>query len=341
MSKDQELVKVKRDTKSLVMKNLIVMAVLIIIALTGVISWFTNKTKAEADGINVKCEAPKGLKIAVVQHGDPAPKVDDETKWSEGEITLTKEDYPFLKEQSIIEITSDGTDFYKPKLTQENGKAKPDTSGVWDVADKDSYLSIDVYMKTGEEHVVYLNSETEISPISTTLTGEQSGNKSDDGNFSKDCIVGAVRLSTVSTVSTVNSTDSTIKNLWIPAPQIHYNSDKKEVTLNNTPDTPGDTFKHMYWKVTKNPDGKTGTPNGTKPIEYTEYNGVITNTNGKFTLGKNSLGENYEFAKLTKQPSDKYATGMATVNIWVDGEDDEARFAMVGGKFKATIKLSL
>lgn len=331
MSKDQKLVKIKRDTKSLVMKNLIVMAVLIIIALTGVISWFTNKTKATADGINVICEAPKGLKIAVVQHGEPAPDVNDETQWSEGEITLTKEDYPFLKEQSIIEITSDGTDFYKPKLTQENGKAKPDPSSVWDVADKDSYLSIDVYMKTGEDHVVYLNSGTEISPNSTTLTGENSGNKSDDGNFSKDCIVGAVRLSTVSTVSTVDGTDSTIKNLWIPAPQIHYDSDNKKVTLSNTS---GDTFKHKYWKVTKNSDGKIGMPQGTTPVEY---EGVITNTNNNFKLGKN-----YNFAKLTKnQSSDKYATGMTTVNIWVDGEDDEARFAMVGGKFKATIKLSL
>ena len=325
MSKDQKLVKIKRDTKSLVMKNLIVMAVLIIIALTGVISWFTNKTEATADGINVICEAPKGLKIAVVQHGDPAPDVNDETQWSEGEITLTKEDYPFLKEQSIIEITSDGTDFYKPKLTQENGKAKPDTSSEWDVADKDSYLSIDVYMKTGEDHMVYLNSGTEISPISTTLTGEQSGNKSDDGDFSKDCIVGAVRL------STVNSADSKLKNLWIPAPQIHYDSDKKEVTLGNTS---GDTFKHKYWKVTKNSDGTTGKPTGTAPVEYKD---VITNTNNDFKLGKN-----YDFAMLTKkQPSDKYASGMTTVNIWVDGEDDEARFAMVGGKFKATIKLSL
>ena len=128
MSKDQKLVKIKRDTKSLVMKNLIVMAVLIIIALTGVISWFTNKTKATADGINVTCETPKGLKIAVVRHGEEAPDVNDDTQWSEGEITLTDDKYTFLKEQSIIEITSDGTDFYKPKLTQENGKAKPDTS---------------------------------------------------------------------------------------------------------------------------------------------------------------------------------------------------------------------
>ena len=325
MSKDQKLVKIKRDTKSLVMKNLIVMAVLIIIALTGVISWFTNKTEATADGINVTCETPKGLKIAVVRHGEEAPDVNDDTQWSEGEITLTDDKYPFLKEQSIIEITSDGTDFYKPKLTQENGKAKPDTSSVWDVADKDSYLSIDVYMKTGEDHVVNLNSGTEISPISTTLTGEQSGNKSDDGDFSKDCIVGAVRL------STVNSTDSTIKNLWIPAPQIHYDSEEKKVTLGNIS---GDTFEHKYWKVAKNSDGKTGMPQGTAPVKY---EGVITNTNDNFKLGKNC-----KFAELTKkQPSDKYATGMTTVNIWVDGEDDEARFAMVGGKFKATIKLSL
>lgn len=325
MSKDQELVKIKRDTKSLVMKNLIVMAVLIILALTGVISWFTNKTKATADGINVTCETPKGLKIAVVRHGEEAPDVNDDTQWSEGEITLTDDKYPFLKEQSIIEITSDGTDFYKPKLTQENGKAKPDTSSEWDVADKDSYLSIDVYMKTGEDHVVNLNSGTEISPISTTLTGEQSGNKSDDGDFSKDCIVGAVRL------STVNSTDSTIKNLWIPAPQIHYDSEEKKVTLGNIS---GDTFEHKYWKVAKNSDGKTGMPQGTAPVKY---EGVITNTNDNFKLGKNC-----KFAELTKkQPSDKYATGMTTVNIWVDGEDDEARFAMVGGNFKATIKLSL
>lgn len=326
MSKDQKLVKIKRDTKSLVMKNLIVMAVLIIIALTGVISWFTNKTEATADGINVTCKAPKGLKIAVVRHGDSPPT--DKDFENNGTITLNDDKYPFLKEQSIIEITSDGTDFYKPKLTQENGKAKPDPSSVWDVADKDSYLSIDVYMKTGEDHVVYLNSETEISPISTTLTGEQSGNKSDDGNFSKDCIVGAVRLSTV---STVDSTDSTIKNLWIPAPQIHYNSDKKEVTLGNTS---GDTFIHKYWKVVKNSDGKTGMPQGTEAVKKA---GVITNTNNDF-----KLGENCKFAELTKkQPNDEYATGMTTVNIWVDGEDDEARFAMVGGKFKATIKLSL
>ena len=84
----------------------------------------------------------------------------------------------------------------------------------------------------------------------------------------------------------------------------------------------------------KNSDGKTGMPQGTDAVKNAD---VITNTNNDF-----KLGENCKFAELTKkQPNDEYATGMTTVNIWVDGEDDEARFAMVGGKFKATIKLSL
>lgn len=331
MSKDQELVKIKRDTKSLVMKNLIVMAVLIIIALTGAISWFTSKTEATADGINVKCEAPDGLEVAIVPHGST-----EELEYQSGTIDLTKcksLSNLFLK-LSFEELTSDGRYFYKPKITQNSKGASVDTKSdePWINAENAyttnfsvnsslSYLSVDVYMRSKNAHTIVLGSDTYVKPDSDTLNGAGSGNKSQLGNFSKDCIVGAVRL------STVNSTDSTIKNLWIPAPQIHYNSDNKEVTLNNTS---GDTFKHMYWKVIK----ETGKPQGTTPEEYT---GVITNTSNDF-----KLGENCKFANLTKkESSDKYATDMTTVNIWVDGEDAEARQAMVGGSFTASIKLKI
>lgn len=33
-------------------------------------------------------------------------------------------------------------------------------------------------------------------------------------------------------------------------------------------------------------------------------------------------------------------TGMVTCNMWVDGEDAEARLALVNGKFKAKLLLS-
>ena len=334
MSKDQKLVKIKRDTKSLVMKNLIVMAVLIIIALTGVISWFTNKTEATADGINVTCEAPDGLEVAIVPHDGSKEGLNYQT----GTIDLTKCESlsNLFSKLSFEELTSDGLHFYKPKLNQSGSTVTVDTTDKWLDAEAYAYknhsndtsipyLSLDIYMRSKNAHTIVLGSDTYIKPDSDKLNGADSGNKSKLGDFSKDCIVGAVRL------STVNRDDSELKNLWIPAPQIHYNSDKKEVTLDNTPDTPGDTFKHKYWEV----NGETGMPQGKEPVEYKK--GVITNTNNNFKLGKN-----YNFAKLTKnQSSDKYATGMTTVNIWVDGEDDEARFAMVGGKFTASIKLKI
>ena len=211
MSKDQELVKVKRDTKSLVMKNLIVMAVLIIIALTGVISWFTNKTKAEADGINVTCEAPDSLEIAVVRHGANPPSDKDYT--NEGKVDLTDTvKYPFLKQLSMEEITSDGRYFYKPKITQDSNGAFVDTtsSEPWANAENAytdfsadsslSYLSVDVYMRSKGSHKVTLASSTSVTPQhKDKLTGnaEDIANKSDMGAFSKNCIVGAVRVSTV------------------------------------------------------------------------------------------------------------------------------------------------
>ena len=345
MSKDQELVKVKRDTKSLVMKNLIVMAVLIIIALTGVISWFTNKTKAEADGINVTCEAPDSLEIAVVRHGANPPSDEDYT--NEGKVDLTDTvKYPFLKQLSMEEITSDGRYFYKPKITQDSNGAFVDTtsSEPWANAENAyttdfsvnsslSYLSVDVYMRSKGSHKVTLASSTSVTPQhKDKLTGnaEDIANKSDMGAFSKNCIVGAVRVSTV--------VENQCKNLWIPAPNIIYTETKSgniitrtvHTDLKNTQSEFG-TFVHKYWQVDHSTSKRIGT-------ETMAAENVITNDKGDYTLGANK-----DLLTLSKDESDEsiYYTGMVTLNLWIDGEDAEARQALVGGKFSADFKFGL
>lgn len=343
MSKDQQLVKIKRDTKSLVMKNLIVMAVLIIIALTGVISWLTNKTEATADGINVTCEAPDGLEIAVVRHGEEAPAVNDNTKWSKGEITLTKDKYPFLKQLSMEEITSDGRYFYKPKITQDSSGAFVDTTSnePWINAENAyinnftadsslSYLSVDVYMRSKGSHKITLSSSTSVTPqYKDKLTGnvEDIANKSDMGAFSKNCIVGAVRVSTV--------VDNQCNNLWIPAPNIIYNETKSGNIITRTVRTDlkkaqseFGTFDHKYWQVDHSTSKRTG--DKAKAADK-----VITNDNGDY-----SLGENKALLTLSKKESDYYI-GMVTLNLWIDGEDAEARQAFVGGRFSADFKFAL
>lgn len=325
MSKDQELVKVKRDTKSLVMKNLIVMAVLIIIALTGVISWFTSKTEATASGINVKCEAPDGLEVAIVPHGSK-----EELKYQTGTIDLTKCESlsNLFSNLSFEELTSDGLHFYKPKLNQSGSTVTVDTTDKWLDAEDYAYishndgtsipyLSLDIYMRSENAHTIVLGSDTYIKPNSDKLNGADSGNKSELGDFSKDCIVGAVRMSTV----VGNET-----KLWIPAPNILYDYDKGTVST-EIKDKNSESFKHKYWKVTDLQ------PSSDEQVAED----VIVNNNCDYKIGKNDALN----IALSQDNDDKLFKANFTLNIWVDGEDTEARQAMVGGKFTASIKLKI
>ena len=63
-----------RKTGRMIAKNLIVLFTVALAGFCGIQAWFTDKSSAEADGINVECQAPDGIKIAVVKHNDPAPK---------------------------------------------------------------------------------------------------------------------------------------------------------------------------------------------------------------------------------------------------------------------------
>lgn len=324
MSKDQKLVKIKRDTKSLVMKNLIVMAVLIIIALTGVISWFTNKTKATADGINVTCEAPDGLEVAIVPHGS-----NEKLNYQTGTIDLTKCESlsDLFSNLSFEELTSDGLHFYKPKLNQSGSTVTVDTTDKWLDAEDYAYinhsegtsipyLSLDIYMRSENAHTIVLGSDTYIKPDSDKLNGADSGNKSELGDFSKDCIVGAVRMSTV----VGNKT-----KLWIPAPNILYDYDKGTVST-EIKDKNSESFKHKYWEVTDLQ------PSSDEQVAED----VIVNNNCDYKIGKNDALN----IALSKDDDGLFKENF-TLNIWVDGEDTEARQAMVGGKFTASIKLKI
>lgn len=325
MSKDQKLVKIKRDTKSLVIKNLIVMAVLIIIALTGVISWFTNKTEATADGINVICEAPDGLEVAIVPHGS-----NEKLNYQAGKIDLTKCESlsDLFSNLSFEELTSDGLHFYKPKLNQSGSTVTVDTTDKWldaeDYAYKNHsdgtsipYLSLDIYMRSKNAHTIVLGSDTYIKPNSDKLNGADSGNKSELGDFSKDCIVGAVRMSTVV---------GNESKLWIPAPNILYDYDNGTVST-EIKDKNSESFKHKYWEVTDLQ------PSSDEQVAED----VIVNNNCDYKIGKNDALN----IALSQDNDDKLFKANFTLNIWVDGEDTEARQAMVGGKFTASIKLKI
>ena len=186
-----------RKTGRMIAKNLIVLFTVALAAFYGIQAWFTDKQSSDADGINIECHAPDGIEIAVVKHGDPAPTDDAAYK---NTIELNSENYSFIDDIKMTEVSSDGYTFYKPPLKQENGVASPILDvDDWDLADSSvHYLSFDLYVRSKSKFDIYLDSKSKISPNAKNLTGENADNKSDFGEsgdskgISRDCVTGAV-----------------------------------------------------------------------------------------------------------------------------------------------------
>lgn len=329
-----------RKTGRMIAKNLIVLFTVALAGFCGIQAWFTDKQSAEADGINIECQAPDGIEIAVVKHEDTAPKDDAAYK---NTIELNSKNYSFIDDIKMTEVSSDGYTFYKPPLKQENGVASPILDVAdWDLADSSvHFLSFDLYVRSKSKFDIYLDSKSKISPNAKNLTGENADNKSDFGEsgeskgISRDCVTGAVRF------SVANYKTYETKLLWIPAPNIflNVNSDTTQYSV-NTDKRSGKSYSHVYYEkdgskwVKKSVFADDGSPLGQV---------FVANSDGFTTKGDYTyeLGSKKKIMSLEKDTTQNgIYTGMVTCNMWVDGEDAEARLALVNGKFKANLVLS-
>lgn len=329
-----------RKTGRMIAKNLIVLFAVALAGFCGIQAWFTDKSSAEADGINVECQAPDGIEIAVVKHEDPAPKDDAAYK---NTIELNSKNYSFIDDIKMTEVSSDGYTFYKPPLKQENGVASPILDVAdWDLADSSvHFLSFDLYVRSKSKFDIYLDSKSKISPNAKNLTGENADNKSDFGEsgeskgISRDCVTGAVRF------SVANYKTYETKLLWIPAPNIllNVNSDTTKYSV-ITDKREGESYSHGYYEK----DGSkwvkkfVSADDGSSLGQVFVSNSDGFTTNGDYTY---ELGAKKKIMTLEKDTTQNgIYTGMVTCNMWVDGEDAEARLALVNGKFKANLVLS-
>ena len=322
-----------RKTGIMIAKNLIILIVLVFVAILAMWAWFTSHTEDVADGINVQCNVPDGIEIAVVAPG--ATPTDDD--YTSSYITLNSDNNTFMKDLILSEVTSDGKIFYKPALIQSNGVAYADTSANWDTAvANENYLSFDLYIRSKSTQKVSLTTKSKFSPLSSVLVGETAGNKSKEGDYSRDCIVGATRFSIV---DYNDNKDGDLKLLWIPRPDIYFfssgGSSGVELDVPETGESSYDglTYKHKYYEVTDT--SKTDkTINNKSGIKYFKTSKV--NDNGEYVLpGKT------EIAVLGKTNDEKFYTKCVRCNMWVDGEDSEDRLALVKGKFQIYLDLTI
>lgn len=328
-----------RKTGRMIAKNLIVLFAVALAGFCGIQAWFTDKSSADADGINVECQAPDGIEIAVVKHGAtaPAPTAYKNT------IELNSKNYSFINDIKMTEVSSDGYTFYKPPLKQENGVATPILDAdEWELANSSvHYLSFDLYVRSKSKFDIYLDSKSKISPNANILTGENAGNMSDFGEsmgISRDCVTGAVRFS----VANYETDETMPKLLWIPAPNILLKADLDTTKYSvSTNEQEGKSYSHSYY-VKK---GNKWTITSVSAGDSSQLGKVLVANNKGFTDDGDytyQLGTKKKIMTLEKKDAaqDGKYTGMVTCNMWVDGEDAEARLALVNGKFKANLFLS-
>lgn len=316
-----------RKTGRMIAKNLIVLFTVALAGFCGIQAWFTDKRSAEADGINVECQAPDGIEIAVVGHDAPAP-----TEYTTGNITLNKTNYPFLEKLQLTEITGDGTFFRKPALIQSGGQAHVDTKAEWsEPTANEHYLSFDLYIRSKSQYNISIGKKSTIKPDAPQLTSQDGTgikNQSKYGNFSRDSVVGAVRFSVVD----YKSASPSKKLLWLPAPNILLEQTTDEYTLSDNKQD-GESYSHVYYDTNK----------AQHTVSSTDVDNAFVVNNKGFDGGKFTyeLGKNQNIAQLKKSSeNDQFYSAMVTCNMWIEGEDAEARLALVNGKFNVNLVLT-
>lgn len=323
-----------RKTGRMIAKNLIVLFTVALAGFCGIQAWFTDKRSAEANGIEVECQAPDGIEIAVVGHDAPVPAND---KYTVGNITLNKTNCKFLENLQLTEITGDGTFFRKPALIQSGGQAHVDTKAEWsEPTANEHYLSFDLYIRSKSQYNISIGKKSTIKPDAPQLTtqdGTGIKNKSKYGNFSRDSVVGAVRFSVVD----YKSAPPSKKLLWLPAPNILLEQTTDVYTLSDDKEN-GDSYSHVYYNTKKEKE----------TVSSTDVDSAFVVNNKGFVDGKFTyeLGKNKSIAELKKSSdtdTDPYYGdygAMVTCNMWIEGEDAEARLALVNGKFKVNLVLT-
>lgn len=275
-------------------------------------AWFAINLSSNVAANNVTIKADGSLELSINQ-----------TDW-ETALNINADSYDQFKNLKFIDVSGIGDGvFYHPNDVDDNGNAVNDKGWI-QLNDNDmstdtdvnkSYMKFTLYMRSEEPLQVSLGAATSFNPAGSTLTGVDSDNKSKYGDFSRDCIVGAMRVSMCDQAGDRMFT-------WLPRPEIRLEQTDDVFSIRT------DVTDNVHTYITDT----TGATASISPSD-----GDDTYYAGDFNFGES--GER-ELLTLTKvDESSNYYTGQVTIYVWLEGCDTEARRALVGGRFSLNIKL--
>jgi|GEM_PF-76033 len=366
MKKSDEL---RIKTRKMIAKNLIILVALAVVAFVGVYSWFTKSTTATTDGINASTKMNDKLEFYIMPPSDSdqydainqrlsdnatwntnnPSEIPRRTEWHQGELNFdfSDQEFKFMDGLFMSEVTGDGTSFKIPKLMQYDQVAYIDTEQAFEnAAANDNYMSFDLYFRSQSNYSIALTNESTIEPVdpSNSLSGQHDYTGDAQEASMKPGAIGAVRMSILNCEA-----NNERELLWIPAPNVWYNGLTDHLytglTANGTDNYSfsnkgsayytgsgialrenESTTDHSFYSA--NNASRTTWKNGT-------YN-VKASTDGDYRLGSDSSAD-VVVVTLPHDDGNGYQYGHIRVNLWIEGEDAEARLRLVNGKFNMSL----
>lgn len=307
---------------------------LLVLVAGATYAWFAINTTANVTVSEVEVKGPGELEM----------KLRDQTKWTTN-LTLTETDFVDLK---MVDVSGKGNGtFYRPNAVDGNGN--PGSTATWlnVSADQDpngkattdhkganvDYMQINLDFRAKSDNnptsiKLMLKAGSKISTVAPTakLKGPDIENKSTFGDFSKDYVVGGIRVSAMPNSTTITGEPIFV---WIPEPNVQLKVDKTGETKTYSINTESVTGQDTHTYVSR--------INNTAEPKYTTatLTGENSAISGQITSGVGSTEKT--IVNLTK--NGEYYTGSATFYVWLEGCDTEARRALVGGKFRLQLLL--
>lgn len=298
------LLKIKRLINNKLIKGGCELFLVIISIFVVSYAWFVKATKNETDDLTIKTKASRLLYISL----------DDGITW-DTELSLNLDD----KFKLNNEVTGNGVNFYKADTKREDGKPitfKEATAGS-------DYLEFDLLFKANAPLGVFLDSDSFVIPSVGTeydnLIGDTVFRKSSYGNFSRDLIAGALRVSFTENSYVDGEYISNLKSSLVWAPNKNYELvyDNGLYTFNINSNN-----KQDYRYIDPN-----------KGYEYKLIDNFKDNLNTDFD--NDSANGDPMITKIDPNYNDGIKS--VTVRVWVEGNDRETHDALTGGLFKLNI----
>lgn len=268
-------------------------------------AWFFRGTQVESKDLTIKTKASRILYISL----------DNGITW-DTELSLNLgNDFKFN-----TEVTGNGIKFYKALTKREDGAPITFTTAEKGV----DYLEFDILFKANAPLGVFLDSDSYVLPsVGTTqnnLIGQGVLRRSSYGDFSRDLIVGAVRVAFIENDYVEDQYVPKLKTSMVWAPnknyELIYQNNQYTFDINST--NPQD-YKYV--------DAEEG-------INYVNVDNLKDNLNTDF---------DNDYANgdpMITKIDENFNNGIkaVTVRIWIEGNDREAHTALTGGIF--TLNLS-